>query len=170
MRFLLPGGHGAHNLERFGIDDGHRLVELGGDIELAAGPIVNRAMGPHAVAKIHLAGDGTAGNIDHHHFVAVGSRLTHTRAAVNGHVGGPAIRGGGYLVARDAPFGHGGELLGSHRVDDAKVAVTLVGGHQHRLCRRFGNCGGVDNQQCNGQRPEQNAQEKIHVGKLIHGA
>jgi hypothetical protein len=36
-------------------------------------------------------------------------------------------------VAGDASLGHGGQLLGRGRVDDAEVAVTLVGGHQERL-------------------------------------
>ena len=135
VRFLLPGGDGAHNLEGLRVDDGHRLIEFRGHIDQIVDPIVDRAMGAHAVAKIDLAGDLLAGNIDHHHLPAVGSRLAYTRVSVDRHIGGSAIGRGGDFVAGDAPFRHCGELLVSGRVDDAEVAVSLVGGHQERFCR-----------------------------------
>ena len=65
-------------------------------------------------------------------------------------------------MAGDASFRHGGQLLGGSRVNDAEVAVTLVGGHQQRLCRRFGNSGGVDHKQGQGQDQAERKQHKVH--------
>ncbi len=148
---FCPVGTVPTILQGLRIDDGHGLVEFRGHVEHAAGPIVNRAMRPYSMAKINLAGDLAAGDIDHHHLPAIGSRLAHPRASVDGHIGGLAIRRGSHFVASDAAFGHSSQLLGSGRVDDAQVAVALVGGHQHRLYGCLQSSRGVDHGKRQGQ-------------------
>ena len=51
----LAGRDGAHDLQRFGIDDGDRLVQLGGDVEQAVFRAEDGAVRPHAVAEVDVA-------------------------------------------------------------------------------------------------------------------
>ena len=149
------------------------VFEFCGHVEQVVRPVVNRAMGPYTMAKVHLAGDCAAGNVDHHHFTAVGAWLTNARAPIDRHVRGEPIRKGGYLVAGDASLRHGGQLFGSHRVNDAKVAVTLVGGHKKRLYRGSSIGGRIGHKK--GQRQDQADRKKrkvqgfwrIHGGSII---
>ena len=96
-------------------------------------------MRPDAVAKVDLAGDRTAGDVNDHHLVAIGTRFAHTRAPIDGHIGRPSIRGGGHLVTRNASFRDRGQLLGRHRIgpdvvpeDADRAAVGAQQAHGHR--------------------------------------
>ena len=130
MRFFLTGGYRAHDLERARVDNRDRLIKLRGHVEHAACSIVNRAMGAYAMAKINLARDLAAGDVDHHHLLPIRPWLPYAGTSINRHVSGSAVRRGGHLVARNASLGYGSQLLGRDRVDDAEVAITLVRGHQ----------------------------------------
>ncbi len=167
VRFLRPGGHRAHDLERLGVDNRHRLVQLRGHVEHAARPIVDRAVGPHSVPKVHLARDLPAGNVNHHHFVAVGSRLAYSGAAVNRYICGAAIWGGSHLVPGDTSLGNGCQLLRRRGVDDAKVTITLVRGNQHRLYRRVGDSGSIHQQEAH-RKDEAEPGKYVQDGSLIH--
>ena len=118
------------------------------------------------MTKVNLAGNRTGRDVDHDHLPAIGSRLSDARVSIDGHVGGPAIGRGCDLVPRDAPFRHRGQLLCRRRIDDAEIAVTLVGGHQERLYRRFGNSGGFAHKQTQGQRHAEREQYKVHGYRL----
>ena len=67
----------------------------------------------------------------------------------------------------NASLGHSGQLRGRDWVDDAEVAIPLVGGHQHRLYRRVRSRGGIPHQQA--YRQDQAKRGKyIQDGGLIH--
>ena len=61
VRFLLPGGYGAYHFKCFGIDDGHRLIQLRGHVEQIVHSIEDRAMGADPMTKVDMADDLAAG-------------------------------------------------------------------------------------------------------------
>ena len=73
------------------IDEGDRLVELGGDVEQAGLGPEERAVRADAVAEIDVADDLPRGDVDDDHVGAVGAGLADAGVAVDGDEGEAAV-------------------------------------------------------------------------------
>ena len=87
-------------------------------------------MGTDAVAEVNLANYFARSDVDHDQIAAVRARLPDARVAVNGHVGGAAIRRRDHFVASVSALRDRGNLGARCGIDDAKTAVRFVGNEQ----------------------------------------
>ncbi len=85
MAFRLARWDGADNLQRFGIDDGDGLVELGCHVELAVFRTDHGAVRAHAVVEGDVADDLVAGDVDDGNVRAIGAGLAYAGVAVDRH-------------------------------------------------------------------------------------